>query len=321
MISIDELKQRFGPSLNVAPYGECLVIQGDKFNPDWEADLGDQGFTCHFGDLDGHVVTFVQLKKLLRKRRKNEGAASPEVEKVASVAVEEQVEKPTSAREILQGRAGGGNMWTKLWTLDEDNLLVELWNKTPRLTVNAIAAEFLIKFPKRTQGSVRNRLTGLQNEGRIQPRWKLKAKRAKATNVTPVIKSDSAIKSPETTKTTDAEKSEKSTKTEDLPAATKYAPFSDVWAFAKDNDADLKQRAEVFYNAAVYVNLPGGIIGSVISCFEELDALRDLYDEQIGDLQKFVAEVNDKLGALRKEFYSHKHADKTGETMLPPEVS
>jgi hypothetical protein len=236
------------------------------------------------------------------------------VEKVASVARGEQVEKPTSAREILQGRAGGGNMWTKLWTLDEDNLLVELWNKTPRLTVNAIAAEFLVKFPKRSQGSIGNRLTGLQNEGRIQPRWKLKRKGARVAGSNPV---------PSTNATNDSSaiKSEKSIEAKPEPASARYVTFDDIWAFASSRETDLKQRAEAFYKAATEVNLDGNIIGSVITCFQELDALRDCCDNQIADLQKFTAEVKDKLGVLRKEFISHKHADKTGEAMLPMEAT
>lgn len=107
---------------------------------------------------------------------------------------------------------------------------------------------------------------------------------------------------------------------EECVAKAKYALFGEIWIAAKDNDADLKQRAEAFYNAAVEVNLPGAILGSVISCFEELDALRKCYDDQTSDLQKFTAGINDKLVALRKEFIEHKHADKTGETMLPPKA-
>ena len=67
MVTIDELKLRFGPSLSVAPYGECLVIQGNEFNPDWEADLDDQGFKCFFTDLDGHPVALVRLNKIVSK--------------------------------------------------------------------------------------------------------------------------------------------------------------------------------------------------------------------------------------------------------------
>ena len=63
MVSIVELTEKFGPTLNVPPFGECIVIQGPEFDPDWEAELGDLGFNCHFGSLDNHAVTFVQLKK------------------------------------------------------------------------------------------------------------------------------------------------------------------------------------------------------------------------------------------------------------------
>lgn len=402
MVSIDELKQRFGPAVNVAPYGECIVIQGVEFDPDWEAELGDKGYTCHFTDLDGHAVTLVQLKKavaegkvvyvpppkpavipevhsndvevketekvekrkyvlrgpawtdedevellkehdrlvsegmtrnfhkaiarlpkfknrtvsaveqklkkLLRKRRKNEGTASPEVEKVASVVQGEQVEKPTSAREILRGRSGGGNMWTKLWPLKEDDLLVELWNKTPHLKVKDIFVEFSKKFSERSLGSVGNRLTGLQKEKRIQPRWTLKQKRegAKATNDTSVIKSDSAIKSPETT---GAEKSEKSIE----------APGPEV--------VSVEKPASRLDTADVLVDL----VASVRMLIEANDSLNKAYVElktKLNEQARLIQEIllanqciEENFDELRRDLIRHKHADKTGEAMLPMEGS
>ena len=64
-VSIDALSERFGPSVSFEPWGECLVIQGSDFIPEWESQLGELGFNCHFGLLDNYVVAFVQLKKLI----------------------------------------------------------------------------------------------------------------------------------------------------------------------------------------------------------------------------------------------------------------
>jgi len=58
MISLDELKQRF-PVRNIPPYGECVVIPGKEFDPDWEAFLDEQGYGSVFTDIGGTPVTLV----------------------------------------------------------------------------------------------------------------------------------------------------------------------------------------------------------------------------------------------------------------------
>jgi hypothetical protein len=394
-VSVDELKRRFGPALFVAPYGECLVIQGAEFDPDWEAELGDLGFACHFGDLDGHVVTFVQLKKaaaagkvvyvpppkpavipeiqsndvevketekvekkvyalkgpswteedeiellkaydglvsegkkygciqviaeLPRFKGRSSGAIIQKLKKLkkrrakgegAGVSQVEKVEKITDVEAVLRvdSKQGHGNPrptmpWLKdvdFWSLEEDALIVELWKKG--LTLVEIDVEVNKKYPKRVGYAVTGRVYQLQKKGSIEKRHKLKLKAATTLNVTKGDKSTGKVD------------------VEVLPASAKYVPFSDIWAFASSRETDLKQRAEAFYKAATGVNLDGNIIGSVITCFEELDALRGLNDNQIDDLQKFSAEINDKLGALQKQLISHKHAV-SGEAMLPMEAS
>jgi hypothetical protein len=57
------------------------------------------------------------------------------------------------------------------WTPQEDDLLIDLWNK--RLTRHAIA----VKVEGRSEEAVQNRLKRLQDDGRIKPRWKQKRKR------------------------------------------------------------------------------------------------------------------------------------------------
>ena len=88
-VSIEELKARFGPPLAVAPYGECLVVQGAEFDPDWEVYLGDEGYKCFFTDLDGHPVTLVRLKRVVPEGKvvyvpppKAEPASVPSQEKL-----------------------------------------------------------------------------------------------------------------------------------------------------------------------------------------------------------------------------------------------
>lgn len=62
LISLAELKERF-PVQNVPPYGECVIVPGDKFDPDWEAFLDEQGYGCLFTDLGEKPVTLVLTKK------------------------------------------------------------------------------------------------------------------------------------------------------------------------------------------------------------------------------------------------------------------
>jgi hypothetical protein len=64
MITFEELSARF-PVQNVAPYGECVVVPGAEFDPDWEVYLGDQGCRCRFTDLDQRPVVLVQRKNAL----------------------------------------------------------------------------------------------------------------------------------------------------------------------------------------------------------------------------------------------------------------
>ena len=146
-VSIAELKEKFGPSHDVAPYGECIVVQGTEFNPDWEAELGDQGYKCHFGDLDGHAVTFVQLKKAV-----GEGKA---------------VYVPAKMPEV---DSGASNRDRENWQPVEDAFLVSLWNQG--LTIPEITKKVEEKYPSRKGNSANMRLKRLRLAGKIQPRQK-----------------------------------------------------------------------------------------------------------------------------------------------------
>jgi len=58
MINLEQLKQRF-PVQNVPPYGECVVVPGIEFDPDWEAMLDEGGYGCIFTDINSKPVTLV----------------------------------------------------------------------------------------------------------------------------------------------------------------------------------------------------------------------------------------------------------------------
>lgn len=175
-VTFEELVTRF-PLRNIAPYGACLVIPGAEFDPDWEVVLGDAGFSCHFTDFDGKPVTLVQKK----------------------VIPEGKVVYVPPVKAVIRARAQGGNNWQKVWTVPEDDLLIALWTRKPRLAVAAIAQEVASKFPKRTVMAVANRVSALQQEGRIQPRFKTKRNSDKAPKEEKVTKSIKSISQPQPT--------------------------------------------------------------------------------------------------------------------------
>ena len=67
MISVDELKQRGFIVREIAPHGDCIVVPGAEFDPDWEAELADQGYNCFLTNLGNEAVTLVSLKKSTAK--------------------------------------------------------------------------------------------------------------------------------------------------------------------------------------------------------------------------------------------------------------
>jgi hypothetical protein len=140
---LDELTLRFGPSKVVAPWGDCLVVQGTEFDPDWEAELADLGYRCHFGSLDNHAVTFVQLKKLVAPGK--------------TVYVPPVTPKPADP-----------DVGRIFWSAQEDAYLIELWKSG--LPVEQISLSFAEKFPVRVGNAVKSRLDRLKIAGKIQSR-------------------------------------------------------------------------------------------------------------------------------------------------------
>lgn len=57
------MEEKFGPPIDVEPYGLTLVIQKPDFDSYWEQMLTDLGYSCHFAQLDRHQVIFIPLKR------------------------------------------------------------------------------------------------------------------------------------------------------------------------------------------------------------------------------------------------------------------
>jgi hypothetical protein len=131
-VSFEELKERFGPVQDVPKYGQCVVVQGPDFDPDWEVFLGDAGYSCVFDTFGGSPVVFVPLKKTV-------GPAP-----IAGTRVNRSAQ--------------------------EDAYLLELWNSG--LSVAQISVSVAEKFPVRVGNAVKMRLDRLKATGKIQSRQK-----------------------------------------------------------------------------------------------------------------------------------------------------
>jgi len=226
-ITVDEFKKLY-PTKEVPPYGECIVVPGDKFDPDWEVDLGDQDHACFNVLLDRKPVTLVQLeksvgavtlkgsleadsktelpgvnsaefpwsdedeKKLLRRMNELEGTVYeraellvPEFHGRSAVALRQKFYKLTGLRGSSRSKSRPKPKFLYVpWSVKEDDLLIELWNKrvnNKRLKRSAIAE----KLPGRSHESIQNRLKALQKLGRIEPRWKQKPRKPRSETAKP----------------------------------------------------------------------------------------------------------------------------------------
>lgn len=200
-VNVEELKQKF-PVKDVPPYGNCIVVPGTEFNPDWEAELDDQGFLCAFTDLDQKAVTLVRLGKKVGSEpaeREVPRSPSPALPKHWSPEEDEVLVKLWNERVLIEkmtpsfprrteaairlriqrlekygrikkrtGRPKGSLTKTsvKRWSDQEEQLLVELWNKDVKVPA------MLAHFPGRTRSSVAMHIDVLQKSGVITPRWK-----------------------------------------------------------------------------------------------------------------------------------------------------
>lgn len=127
MIRFEELRQRF-PVQNIAPYGECVVVPGAEFDPDWEVYLAEEGCACVFTDLDQRPVTLVWRKPM------GEGV------KDVYVPVREEVEKSLSENE--QGKLGR-------WSREDELRLLRRMSELPG-TLNEKVTVLQREFPGRS---------------------------------------------------------------------------------------------------------------------------------------------------------------------------
>ena len=158
MVTFEELRARYPPK-RVNPFGDCCIVPGAEFDPDWEAELCDLGCSVHFADLGGKPVALVYKKPI-------QGAG----EKVVYRPPEASAPK---AEETLRDRLLLG-----AWRPFEDEALIKLYNSGAKYDV--IFEELQKRFPDRSLAAVTNRIGHLQQRGLIearQPRGNVKRER------------------------------------------------------------------------------------------------------------------------------------------------
>jgi hypothetical protein len=163
MVTVDELKTKF-PVRDVAPYGQCIVVPGDEFDPDWEAELDEQGYSIietDFGD-PAKPVTLVKLKSRMK-------ADSPkEVYHPEPNALPQKRKQPVAPWQDPSRR----------WKAEEDELIIALWNQ--KHNIPEIHTELRKRFPNRSIHAVKCRVTRLIKAGKIPGRWHKGTKQKKS---------------------------------------------------------------------------------------------------------------------------------------------
>jgi len=335
MVSLEELKQKFAVR-NVAPYGECIMVPGDEFDPDWEAVLGDQGYNCIETDIGGKRLMLVKLD------REDQDVEAPETK-----------EKP-----VEEKKGPLANLQSRVWSKDDDERLLKRMRELPG-TIEQKCLQLTKDFKGRSPAAIHQKYVKLQrglkrerkpryrkSSGAAGPvssvkRWseqetqmliELWDKGAKVPEIMTsfpgrtrdsvamhidVLQKEGRIKPrwkagkgerPKTQK----EPSVDTSVSTPVPTKTPVPPFNDMWELGTQLGTDLKDRAEAFYVEAVKAGLPTPLIQSVLALASEVDGLRAYYDDNLAE----KGEVN----GVRRDLVRHKHAV-TGETMVPLEGS
>jgi len=192
VITVEELKQKYGPAVDVAPYGSCIIVPGSEFNPDWEAELADQGVKVFLASLDQRPVTLVQVKKPV-------GVAT------LKGSEENKLKGPDRVVHIREKRSYASH--GQLWSTEEDALLVKLYNQKPRPSYPKIFEKLQKQFPHRSLSSLTNHIGELQRQGKIKPKWTKK----RPDSSKPELKTDTPSHTPTDTLSTKGTKETKET--------------------------------------------------------------------------------------------------------------
>lgn len=170
MITVEELQQRFAVR-TVPPYGECVVVPGAEFDPDWEVYLGDQGYSCRFTDFDKRPVVLVHVKQV----RRNASSVTDKVpENVESV---KSKENKKNRKKRHRGNPRPVMPWLEnkeFWTDEEDTFVMDLWRKG--VSLSQVGVKVHEQFPSRSKSAGIKRVYRLQEKGLLEKRSKEKVR-------------------------------------------------------------------------------------------------------------------------------------------------
>ena len=297
IISIDVLKTRFGPAVNIAPYGECLVIHGVDFNPDWEAELGDLGYKCFLTNINERPVTLVKLKKAVP-----DGKAvyvPPTAHAAASKILD--IEAPNT-KQTASHKSNA----------KADDFIVELWKAN--LTYNQIYKTVKEKFP-REEICVDYRISLLKNAGRIQARHKIKQN--------PVAK---ATKDPPATAAAPAVDNEKSTEAPAEPPLEEPPEEAGPIEQMPDENVGIRGLSDIVKKVQIISEAYESLSKAHVELEENFEELEENF-EAYAKMYRAISEVRredlkiltEKCQQLQKKLANHKHTV-SGEAAIPLEA-
>lgn len=170
MVTFEELVGKF-KLVNVAPYGACIIVPGNEFDPDWEAALADQGCRFHFVDLGGKPVTLVQKgkkseaggKKLVyeppgAEESSDKVGTKEDSKKTMGVATPKVEKRP---EEKLKGRAT--NLLARVWSSDDEQNLLKRINALPG-TIEQKCIRLSSEFIGRSPAAIHQKYVKLQRK-------------------------------------------------------------------------------------------------------------------------------------------------------------
>ena len=207
---------------------------------------------------------------------------------------------------IIQTRSAvGGDQWKNVWQPEEDETLIALWNQEPHLTVQQITDIFAKKHnTNRTLNAVGNRLSGLQKEKRIQPRWRIKDHKKPEPKVPSKPKHGNEEKEESVAAKTNDDGAIKIEQKTEEPAA--FKTIIEAYDTLKQAYTELKKDL-TSVNAYVETNLG--------QCVEDIVKLKKQFEFIAGNYA-----TNEELQTLTAMLQDHKHAKGSGEAMLPMKV-
>lgn len=138
MVTVEELKERF-PVQNVQARGKCIIIPGNEFDPDWEADLEE---TIEDTIIDGQPVTLVLLDSKVEENDSSEGQEPPDKPKPKNLP---------------------RNLLANVWSVDDEKRLLKRMSEFSG-SIESKCARLTKEFAGRSKDAIHQRYIKLQRK-------------------------------------------------------------------------------------------------------------------------------------------------------------